>query len=218
MIDFSSSTFAPLKSWFSEQNAHESITGQLLPVNELARRMRSKLGHEQQAWLLGHASVLRAILKCTLYSIVQYHPWLLRSCSLILLLTLNAPANPQKEADPCYTVTFKSLNHGSAWPSLKQGSWPTLSYILWIQATSFCPSIYAAERPVDACLLPSRTHKFSLRAHSAAIEGLSIVLTLISAPDDQGALSSKRFLSCTSSKFVSLNNLIWSQKYPYIIQ
>lgn len=49
VIDMSSRTFAPLKDWFKEQNAHESVTGQLLPVNELARRMRSKLGHEHHS-------------------------------------------------------------------------------------------------------------------------------------------------------------------------
>ena len=47
MVNFLSGAFAPWKGYLGSQNPHESLVGQLGPVQELARRMRSKIGHEQ---------------------------------------------------------------------------------------------------------------------------------------------------------------------------
>lgn len=47
-IGFSKRVLEPLKAWFHTQETTDLQTS-LVPVNELARRMRGKLGHEQHA-------------------------------------------------------------------------------------------------------------------------------------------------------------------------
>lgn len=66
MVDLASRSFAPLKDWFHEQAAHESVSGQLVPWQKLASRMRNQLGHEQHSWPGHFAEGLGAM------SVVQY--------------------------------------------------------------------------------------------------------------------------------------------------
>lgn len=47
-VGFSERLFQPLRSWFRAQDTSGSLQSSMLPVQELAKRMRDKLGHQQQ--------------------------------------------------------------------------------------------------------------------------------------------------------------------------